>query len=174
MEFLPITIAPILDMALPLEDRRQHRWRATFEKKRLACCDVRKTKPLDRALAGAAAWIAGLRADQNSNQRDAGLVSFDASGSLLKFNPRYDWTRDAVLAGARRNNVPINSLHAKGFASIGCAPCTHAIRPGEPERHGRWWWENDAARECGLHLPRKRVAKDNLRRDHIELSAGCG
>ena len=141
---------------------------------RLACCDVRKTKPLDRALAGAAAWITGLRADQNPNRRDAGLVSFDASRGLLKFNPLYDWTREAVLAEARRNNVPINSLHAKGFASIGCAPCTRAIRPGEPERHGRWWWENDAARECGLHLPRNRMAKDNLRRDHIEMSAGCG
>ena len=141
---------------------------------RRSCCDVRKTKPLDRALAGAAAWITGLRADQNSNRRDAGLVGFDASRGLLKFNPLYDWTRDAVLAEARRNDVPINALHAKGFASIGCAPCTRALRPGEAERSGRWWWEQDGARECGLHLPRSRVAKDNLRRDTIEMSAGCG
>jgi phosphoadenosine phosphosulfate reductase len=141
---------------------------------RLACCDVRKTKPLDRALQGAAAWITGLRADQNANRRDAGLASFDGARGLLKFNPLYDWTRDAVLAEAKRCDVPINSLHAKGFASIGCAPCTRAIRPGEPERNGRWWWENDGARECGLHMPRSRVTKDNLRRDHVEMSAGCG
>ncbi len=141
---------------------------------RLACCDVRKTKLLDRALAGAAAWITGLRADQNSNRRDSGLTGFDASRALLKFNPLYDWTRESVLAEARRCNVPINSLHAKGFASIGCAPCTRAIRPGEPERNGRWWWENDNARECGLHLPRARMAKDNLRSDTVEMSAGCG
>jgi phosphoadenosine phosphosulfate reductase len=141
---------------------------------RLSCCEVRKAKPLERALSGTAAWITGLRADQNPIRRDAGMVSFDGARGLLKFNPLYDWTRDAVLAEVRRNDVPINALHAKGFASIGCAPCTRAIRPGEPERNGRWWWEQDGSKECGLHLPRKRVAKDNLRRDHIEMSAGCG
>jgi phosphoadenosine phosphosulfate reductase len=124
---------------------------------RLACCDVRKTRPLDRALAGAAAWITGLRADQNSNRHDGGLVGFDASRGVLKFNPVYDWTRDAVLAEVRRNGVPINALHAQGFASIGYASCTRALRPGEPERSGRWWWENDVARECGLHLPKRAV-----------------
>ncbi len=121
---------------------------------RLSCCDVRKTKPLDRALAGAAAWITGLRADQNANRREAGLIGLDASRGLLKFNPLHDWTREAVLAAVRRHDIPINSLHAKGFASIGCAPCTRALRPDEPERNGRWWWESDGARECGLHLPR--------------------
>jgi phosphoadenosine phosphosulfate reductase len=121
---------------------------------RLSCCDVRKSKPLDRALAGAAAWITGLRADQNSNRRDAGLIGYDASRSILKFSPLYDWTRGAVLTEIGRLDIPINRLHAKGFASIGCAPCTRAIRPGEPERNGRWWWEHDDARECGLHLPR--------------------
>lgn len=145
---------------------------------RLSCCEVRKSKPLDRALAGAAAWITGLRADQNDNRREAGLIGFDASRSLLKFNPLHDWTREAVLVEIRRHDIPINSLHAKGFASIGCAPCTRALRPGEAERNGRWWWESDGVRECGLHLPRKdpikRAAKDNLRREQIELSAGCG
>jgi phosphoadenosine phosphosulfate reductase len=141
---------------------------------RTACCDVRKTKPLDRALAGAAAWITGLRADQNENRRDGGLTSFDASRGVLKFNPLFDWTREAVLAEVRRLDVPINSLHAKGFASIGCAPCTRALRPGEPERDGRWWWEQNGSNECGLHLPRKRAAKDNHQRDPIEVSAGCG
>ena len=121
---------------------------------RLNCCEVRKSKPLDRALAGAAAWIAGLRADQSATRRSAGLVSFDAERGLIKLNPLFDWTRDAVLAEVQRNKVPINSLHAKGFASIGCAPCTRAILPGEPERNGRWWWEHDGGRECGLHVPR--------------------
>jgi phosphoadenosine phosphosulfate reductase len=128
-----------------------------YESKRAreACCEVRKTKPLDRALNGAAAWITGLRADQNLVRRDAGLIDFDASRGLLKFNPLFDWTRDAVLAAVDANQVPINPLHDKGFVSIGCAPCTRAIRPGEPERNGRWWWEADGSKECGLHLPRK-------------------
>ena len=122
---------------------------------REACCGTRKTKPLDRALRGASAWITGLRADQNLIRQEAGLIGFDTGRGLLKFNPLFDWTRAAVLAEARARNVPINALHAKGFASIGCAPCTRAIQPGEPERNGRWWWENDEHRECGLHLPRR-------------------
>jgi phosphoadenosine phosphosulfate reductase len=124
---------------------------------RMACCDVRKVKPLDRALAGAAAWITGLRADQNAVRREAGLVDFDATRKLMKFNPLFDWTRAAVLAAVEGNQVPINSLHAKGFASVGCAPCTRAIRPGESERNGRWWWEADGHTECGLHLPKRRA-----------------
>jgi len=136
------------------------------KKARIACCDVRKTRPLDRALAGASAWITGLRGDQNGNRHEAGLTGFDASRGVLKFNPLYDWTREAVLAEARRLNVPINVLHEKGFVSIGCAPCTRAIKPGEPERNGRWWWESDAHRECGLHLPRRHAARPEL--------ASCG
>lgn len=148
------------------------------QKARMACCDVRKTRPLDRAIEGASAWITGLRADQNKNRREGGLAGHDVSRGLLKFNPLYDWTRDAVLAEVRKRDIPINSLHVKGFASIGCAPCTRALRPGEPERNGRWWWEKDGARECGLHLPSKtpikRAVTDNLRRDHVEMGAGCG
>ena len=142
---------------------------------RVACCDVRKTKPLDRALAGAAAWITGLRADQNENRREAGLTSFDTSRGVLKFNPLFDWTRDAVLAQARRDDVPINALHAKGFASIGCAPCTRALRPGEAERNGRWWWEQDGNTECGLHLPRTGSRMHAGRLPACERLAGaCG
>jgi phosphoadenosine phosphosulfate reductase len=122
---------------------------------REACCTVRKTRPLDRALAGASAWITGLRGDQNANRHEAGLTGFDASRRVLKFNPLYDWTREAVMAEARRLGVPVNALHDKGFVSIGCAPCTRAIAPDEPERSGRWWWEQDSHKECGLHLPRK-------------------
>jgi phosphoadenosine phosphosulfate reductase len=138
---------------------------------REVCCAVRKTRPLDRALAGAAAWITGARADQTAVRQEAGLIGLDVSRDVLKFNPLYDWTRDAVLAVARENGVPINPLHAKGFASIGCAPCTRAIAPGEPERNGRWWWENQGSRECGLHLPRQsaRVSSSTSPRSRGEV-----
>jgi bifunctional enzyme CysN/CysC len=118
---------------------------------RLACCDVRKVEPLNRALTGAEAWIAGLRAEQSAGRRDMALVSVDAGYQLIKLNPLFDWTREAVQRFATAENLPVNPLHAKGFASIGCAPCTRAIAPGEPERAGRWWWEDEARKECGLH-----------------------
>jgi phosphoadenosine phosphosulfate reductase len=122
---------------------------------REACCDVRKVRPLERALAGAEAWITGARADQTEVRREAGLIGFERSRGLIKFNPLFDWTREQVLTFAREHRVPINPLHAKGFASVGCAPCTRALAPGEPERQGRWWWEQEDNRECGLHLPRQ-------------------
>ena len=125
---------------------------------RETCCAVRKTRPLDRALDGAAVWITGARADQTAVRREAGLIAYEESRDILKFNPLFDWTRDDVMKVVAAENIPINALHAKGFASIGCAPCTRAIAPGEPERNGRWWWENDSSRECGLHLPRKACA----------------
>ncbi len=141
---------------------------------REACCDVRKTRPLDRALAGASAWIAGLRADQSLERRDAGLVSVDASRKTIKVNPLFDWSRDAVMAVVAANKIPINPLHAKGFASIGCAPCTRAIQPGEPERNGRWWWENSGSRECGLHLPRRPARAPSKPDEQPAAFAGCG
>lgn len=141
---------------------------------RLNCCDVRKTRPLDQALEGAAAWIAGLRADQTDTRRHGGLISYDSARGLLKLNPLYDWTREQVLAEVKTHDVPINALHAKGFASIGCAPCTRAIAPDEPERNGRWWWENDSSRECGLHLPRQRAANDSAPSDLPAALCGCG
>jgi bifunctional enzyme CysN/CysC len=119
---------------------------------RTACCDVRKVEPLARALAGARAWITGLRADQSAQRRGVDLVEADHARGLLKFNPLVDWTREAAAAFAAEHGVPINPLHERGFLSIGCAPCTRAVRPGEPERAGRWWWEDDAKKECGLHL----------------------
>jgi phosphoadenosine phosphosulfate reductase len=120
---------------------------------------VRKVRPLDGALAGASAWVTGARGDQSGVRRQAGLASFDASRNVLKFNPLFDWTREQVLAAVADNGVPVNPLHAKGFASIGCAPCTRAIAPGEPERNGRWWWETNSEKECGLHLPRTAAAR---------------
>jgi phosphoadenosine phosphosulfate reductase len=118
---------------------------------RVACCDVRKVEPLGRALAGAAAWVTGLRADQSANRAGVALVEPDRDRGLLKFNPLVDWSRDAVAAFAHDHDVPVNPLHAQGFLSIGCAPCTRAVQPGEPERAGRWWWEDDGKKECGLH-----------------------
>jgi bifunctional enzyme CysN/CysC len=118
---------------------------------RLACCHVRKVEPLNRALDGARAWIVGLRADQSSHRQGMGLVTADAERGLIKVSPFFDWTRDAIENFATDNDIPLNPLHAKGFASIGCAPCTRAIAPGEPERAGRWWWEQEEKKECGLH-----------------------
>ncbi|MEA2989921.1 MAG: bifunctional enzyme CysN/CysC [Alphaproteobacteria bacterium] len=123
---------------------------------RSACCYVRKVEPLNRALAGAAGWIVGLRADQSSDRQDTGLVTADVERDLLKLSPLLDWDRDAVQAFALGNQIPTNPLHAKGFASIGCAPCTRAIAAGEPERAGRWWWEQEAKKECGLHTTKPR------------------
>ncbi len=119
---------------------------------RHACCAVRKIAPLGRALDGAAAWLTGLRADQSGERQDLDFVAYDAGRLLLKVNPLLDWTRDQVAALVRAAEVPYNALHDKGFLSIGCAPCTRAVAPGEPERAGRWWWEQDQARECGLHV----------------------
>ncbi len=117
---------------------------------RTACCHVRKVEPLNRALAGAAAWIVGLRADQSGHRGATALTAVDARG-LLKFSPLFDWTREAVQSYVAAHRIPLNPLHGSGFASIGCAPCTRAIAPGEPERAGRWWWEQDGKKECGLH-----------------------
>jgi phosphoadenosine phosphosulfate reductase len=119
---------------------------------RHACCEVRKVEPLTRALRGAAAWLTGMRADQSDNRRQLDFVFFDTERQLLKVNPLLDWSRDQVAKLIRNENVPSNVLHDQGFLSIGCAPCTRAVAPGEPERAGRWWWEQDQTRECGLHL----------------------
>jgi sulfate adenylyltransferase large subunit/thioredoxin-dependent adenylylsulfate APS reductase len=121
---------------------------------RRACCHVRKVEPLDRALAGARAWVTGLRSDQSVHRSGFGIATVDGERRLIKVNPLFDWSREDVLAFAASHAVPINPLHAKGFVSIGCAPCTRAIAPGEDERAGRWWWENDTKKECGLHSKR--------------------
>ena len=119
---------------------------------RKACCGLRKIEPLERALAGAQGWIAGLRADQSEHRHAQAFVAFDATRGLLKLNPIFDWTREDAVRYAAEHDVPLSPLHAQGFLSIGCAPCTRAVAAGEPERAGRWWWEQDDKKECGLHV----------------------
>ena len=117
---------------------------------RKTCCAVRKVEPLRRALAGATAWITGLRADQSDERAGISFAAVDPHHRLIKVNPLFDWTRERVLAFIAEHGIPYNSLHDQGFVSIGCAPCTRAVMPGEPERAGRWWWEQEP-KECGLH-----------------------
>ena len=119
---------------------------------RNACCAIRKVEPLGRALSHAAAWITGLRADQSASRQGMDFVSYDPARGLLKANPLFDWSRERIASLAADEDVPLNPLHGRGFLSIGCAPCTRAVIPGEPERAGRWWWEEEAAKECGLHV----------------------
>jgi phosphoadenosine phosphosulfate reductase len=119
---------------------------------RLDCCAVRKVAPLARALDGAAAWITGLRADQSADRAQLAPALFDEERRLIKVNPLFDWTRERTREFVRAHDVPCNALHERGFLSIGCAPCTRAVMPGEPERAGRWWWEKSQKKECGLHV----------------------
>jgi phosphoadenosine phosphosulfate reductase len=118
---------------------------------RQACCAVRKTAPLARALAGKGAWITGLRRSQSVTRGSVALEEFDAAHGIPKFNPLIDWSDDDVWDYLRGHGVPYNPLHDRGFPSIGCAPCTRAIEPGEDIRAGRWWWEHPEHKECGLH-----------------------
>lgn len=120
---------------------------------RHACCHVRKLKPLTRALAGADVWITGLRRGQSGNRADTPFADYDAERKLIKINPLADWDMERISAHVAAEDIPVNPLHRRGYPSIGCEPCTRAIKPGEPERAGRWWWENDEKRECGLHVP---------------------
>ncbi|KQT19493.1 phosphoadenosine phosphosulfate reductase [Methylobacterium sp. Leaf399] len=119
---------------------------------RQACCGLRKVEPLGRALAGAAGWLTGLRAGQSANRAETPLAEADEAHGLIKINPLADWSRADVDRFVLDNVVPYNVLHDRGFPSIGCAPCTRAVKIGESERAGRWWWEQESKKECGLHL----------------------
>ncbi len=124
---------------------------------RRECCAIRKVKPLRRALSGKAAWITGQRREQSSTRRQIEELEWDREHGLRKVNPLAAWGEDEVWAYLRRHKVPVNTLHDRGFPSIGCAPCTRAVAPGEDPRAGRWWWENPATRECGLHPLRRQA-----------------
>jgi thioredoxin-dependent adenylylsulfate APS reductase len=121
---------------------------------RMRCCEVRKVLPLRRALATEGGWITGLRRDQTPGRRSTPRIARDlANNGIWKVAPLVDWTSERVWDYIREHDLPSNALHDAGYQSIGCAPCTRAVAPGEDERSGRWWWESDGgARECGLHL----------------------
>jgi phosphoadenosine phosphosulfate reductase len=119
---------------------------------RKLCCHVRKVEPLKRALKGMEAWITGIRKDQTLNRFNTSLVEWDDVHNLVKINPLYRWTEKMVWNYIHENHIPYNELHDKGFPSIGCQPCTRAVAPGEDSRAGRWWWEDQGAKECGLHI----------------------
>ncbi|MCG8444689.1 MAG: phosphoadenylyl-sulfate reductase [Hyphomicrobiales bacterium] len=118
---------------------------------RKACCQARKVEPLNRALFGSAGWVTGIRADQSKNRNAMRFIEADRARGVVKSNPLLDWSRSETEAYAAEQGIVLNPLHEKGFASIGCAPCTRAIEPGEHERAGRWWWEEENKKECGLH-----------------------
>ena len=119
---------------------------------RKACCHARKVEPLKRALAGKRAWITGLRAQQAATRDGLPFQEYDEGNGLEKFNPLADWSEKEVWTYIKQNAVPYNALHDKFYPSIGCAPCTRAISPGEDIRSGRWWWESPESKECGLHV----------------------
>ena len=118
---------------------------------RKECCHIRKIEPLKRALYGNEIWVTGIRAEQSANREDMHDLEYDASNQLIKFHPIFEWTLADVKQYIKDKNIVYNTLHDKGFPSIGCAPCTRAVQPGEDFRAGRWWWEDQSKKECGLH-----------------------
>ena len=143
---------------------REHGSNAFFDSVELrqACCAVRKTGPLARALAGKGAWITGLRRGQSVTRADVPYEEHDTLHGLAKFNPLVEWSDAEVWAYLRSHGVPYNALHDRGYPSIGCAPCTRAVAPGEDIRAGRWWWENPEHKECGLHRRPENVVRQSL------------
>ena len=128
---------------------------------RKECCNIRKVLPLKRALMGSKVWITGLRADQSGNRQAMDAVSWDDGHKVIKYNPILHWSLEEVEAVINEKNIPVNTLHKKGYPSIGCAPCTRAIAPGEDIRAGRWWWES-SVKECGLHSVQEKQEKKNV------------
>jgi phosphoadenosine phosphosulfate reductase len=124
--------------------------------KRELCCRIRKVEPLNRFLSGLDAWVTGLRRDQSGARQKTPKLEIDrAHGGIAKLNPIADWSREQVLDYVKEHAVPINRLHAEGYPSVGCDPCSRAIGPGDDLRSGRWWWEESDLKECGIHLEEK-------------------
>ena len=119
---------------------------------RQECCRLRKVVPLNRALKGRKVWISGIRSDQSDNRGKMDFLEYDDDKKLFKFYPLFNWSFEEVKNLIKDNNVPYNILHDKDFVSIGCEPCTRAVKPGEDFRSGRWWWETDGLKECGCHI----------------------
>ena len=118
---------------------------------RKECCFIRKVEPLNRALDNVDCWITGLRAEHSENRKDMSMTEIDAQRNIVKVHPIFNWSLEQVKNEIKEFNIPYNSLHDKGFVSIGCQPCTRAVQEGEDFRAGRWWWENADKKECGLH-----------------------
>lgn len=118
---------------------------------RKECCFIRKVEPLLRALKNKSIWVTGLRAEHSPTRQNLHILEWDDVNKIVKYNPLLHWTNEEVKAFVRDHNIPYNTLHDKGFISIGCAPCTRAVLPGEDFRAGRWWWEDNSKKECGLH-----------------------
>jgi len=118
---------------------------------RQQCCEIRKVKPLKRALKGKTIWITGIRSEHSQNRTEMQKIEWDATNIITKIHPLLHWSNDEVWTYIKANNVPYNGLHEKGFISIGCQPCTRAVKEGEDFRAGRWWWEDTSKKECGLH-----------------------
>jgi phosphoadenosine phosphosulfate reductase len=138
------------DVEKMVHDKGMNLFYSSIENRKL-CCNLRKLKPLARAMKGLEVWITGLRREQSVTRVDMQMVEWDENNYLLKLNPLINWTEEEVWKRVKEDNIPYNPLHKKGFVSIGCQPCTRAILPGEDPRAGRWWWENPDTRECGLH-----------------------
>ena len=119
---------------------------------RKMCCQIRKVEPLKRVLKTAEAWITGIRREQSVTRKEVQLAEWDEAHGILKLNPLANWSNEQVWSYIKEHNIPYNALHDQGYPSIGCAPCTRAIQPGEDLRAGRWWWENPENKECGLHV----------------------
>ncbi|BAV08806.1 phosphoadenosine phosphosulfate reductase [Filimonas lacunae] len=119
---------------------------------RKRCCFIRKVEPLQRALQGKQVWLTGIRAAHSPNRTDMTQIEWDASNNIAKYHPLLDWSTEELKAFIALHNIPYNPLHDRGFVSIGCAPCTRAVKPGEDFRAGRWWWEDADKKECGLHV----------------------
>ncbi|MDR1976650.1 MAG: phosphoadenylyl-sulfate reductase [Campylobacteraceae bacterium] len=154
-EFFKISIKrylPKADDVKGLEERLGD-WgmRESLENRHL-CCHIRKVEPLSRALSGKAAWVTGLRAAQSVTRSELKSVEYDEKFNLFKINPLAFWSEDELFSHIKKYNLPLNPLYAQGFKSIGCRPCTRAVREDEDIRAGRWWWENPEHKECGLHI----------------------
>ena len=131
-------VSKILSFYTSLENRKE-------------CCFIRKVEPLNRALQNVDCWITGLRGEHSENRKDMSMSEVDEQRKLIKVHPILNWSLDQVKEEIKKHNIPYNSLQDKGFVSIGCQPCTREIKEGEDFRAGRWWWENNDKKECGLH-----------------------
>ena len=128
---------------------------------RKECCGIRKVEPLKRALDGKKAWITGIRRAQSIDRMGTELFEWDDAHNMIKINPLISWSKDDVWDYVKRHDIPYNALHDQGYPSIGCAPCTRAVPPGEDDRSGRWWWEESVKKECGLHVNYNQEGNEN-------------